>query len=231
MKNYLVSGFLSIICLTVSLGQTDQGYRITGKIENLDDNAKVYLHRGMKRIDSASVKNGEFVLVGRMTEPAFMYVFVGKGREAKKIADVLLDNRDVSITGTKPDYDYVTLTGSDIDQQWKDWYKQDQQVSGQQSRLNKVRQTLLSKQDTLNANVVKQQINELMEDRIILLKSCVKRRHDSPSGAVLPTLCTLQGRLTRADYIEMYETLTPKMQATAMGKEIVEQANKTKLIR
>ncbi len=226
-----MNGFLWIISITASLAQADPGYRIKGKIENLDDNVKIYLHRGMKRIDSASVENGEFVLKGRMNEPAFTYVFVGKGKEAKKIADVLLDNRDISITGAKPDYDYVTVSGSDIDQQWRDWYDQDKHISSQQSRLNKERQTLINKQDTANANALSQQIDKLMNDRITLLKSCVKRWHDSPSGAVLPTLCTLQTRLSRADYLEMYGMLTPKMQSTAMGREIVEQANKAKLIK
>ena len=231
MKSYLISAFLCAVTFMNSFAQSEPGYQIKGKIDGLDDEIKVYLHRGMKRIDSASVRNGEFVLTGRMTEPAFMYVFVGKGKGAKKVADVLLDNRDIVITGTKPEYDFVTVSGSDIDQQWRDWYNQDKRISSQQLGLDKMRQALIDKQDKAGANTVKQQIDELMKTRIVLLKSCVKQRYNSASGAVLPTLCTLQGRLSRADYMEMYTVLTPEMRATAMGREIIEQANKANQLR
>ncbi|MCY7349258.1 MAG: DUF4369 domain-containing protein [Cytophagaceae bacterium] len=231
MKNHLLGCIVFIVSIAVSLAQESTGYRITGRITGLDDDVKVYLSRGTKRIDSASVKDGEFILAGSLIEPAFMYLYTGKGRESKKLADILLDNRELMVTGTKPDYDHVRVSGSDIDEQWRDWYDHDQHLGYQRHRLNQVYQSLLGKKDTASANVLKQLGNELMADRINMLKSYVKRYHNSASGAVLPTLCTLQDRLSRSDYMEMYEVLTPEMQNTEMGREIIKQANKAKSTR
>jgi hypothetical protein len=71
-------------------------------------------------------------------------------------------------------------------------------------------------------------VDEMVADRKTLLKGYVKRYHDSPSGAVLPTFCTLGHQLTKADYLEMYGTLSSAMQKTAFGEEIFRQAKKVK---
>lgn len=47
-------------------------------------------------------------------------------------------------------------------------------------------------------------------------------------GAVLPTLCTIQTSLTKKDYLEMYNVLTPRMRSTTFGKEILDLAEKVK---
>jgi hypothetical protein len=65
-----------------------------------------------------------------------------------------------------------------------------------------------------------------MNDRILLLKQSVKRNGDSPAGAVLPTLCTIQDQLTKDDVLQMYNSLSAKMKNTYFGNEIKKIASK-----
>lgn len=203
-------------------------YQIIGDVNGLTNGAKVYLINGSQRriIDSTTVKNSQFILRGHLVEPAHMYLHAGRGKKSKKLADILLDNRVVSVKGAVPDYDSVRVSGSAIDQQWKDWMKEDEQIGYQRYQLKQVSQALFVKKDTANALALNKVVAEMQAARVSLLKAYVKRYHDTAAGAALPTLCTLRPSLTGNDYLEMYRTLAPTWQQSSFGKEIISQATK-----
>ncbi|AUD02131.1 DUF4369 domain-containing protein [Spirosoma pollinicola] len=227
----LIKRLLQINMAIVSMychGQGTNGYQVIGEVTGLPVGTKMYLIDGGKRktIDSATVKNDQFTFKGILAEPAHMYLHAGRGRMANKLADILLDNRTVYVKGSKPEYDSVKVSGSDIDQYWKDWYKEDQKIGYQRYRIKQVYASLTAKKDTANANVLGKLIEELQLARIDLLKTYVKRQPNTAAGAALPTLCTLGDYLTGADYMEMFNTLTPTWQQSSFGKEILVQARK-----
>jgi hypothetical protein len=219
------SGYiLAIVLISIGFCANTQGqqsnYKIEGHILGLDPTLKVYLINASqrKRIDSSVVMNSRFVLKGKVAEPLFTYLYSGK---TNKMADILLDNRDIEVKGNQPIYDSVKITGSEIDDQWREWSDHDQKIGYQIFRLNKLYQSLHKKQDTEAFPIVKQLTEELVADRIALLKYYVRKYHNSASGALLPTLCTIQDKLQHADYVEMYNTLTPQLQASQLGKDIL----------
>lgn len=217
---------LAFICLYFSNVLVAQnGYTIKGHIKGLMDNDKVYLIDGGRRktIDSTTVKNESFAFKGNISEAAHTYLYQGK---SNKLADILLDNREIVVSGTQPVYDSIKITGSDIDEQWKEWYKTDQRIGYLRYRLNKIAETLTDKGDTATRSKIKAIAEELMNDRILLLKESVKKNGDSPAGAVLPTLCTIQDQLKKDDVLEMYNSLSAKMKNTYFGNEIKKIASK-----
>jgi hypothetical protein len=225
-KLLMIIVFISIDTICYSQNLTS-GYRIEGHILGLEERSKIYLIHGAqrKKIDSAVVKNNRFTMTGKLNEPAHTYLYSGK---SNKLADILLDNRNIEIKGNEPLYDSIKIMGSDIDMQWKEWYQNDQRIGFQKYRLDKIHKSLIDKKDSENAIIVKSLSEELKIDRINLLKVYVKRYNDSASGAVLPTLCTIQATLTKSDYLEMYNDLTPRMRSTTFGKEILSLAQKSK---
>ncbi|MBC3787995.1 DUF4369 domain-containing protein [Spirosoma utsteinense] len=203
-------------------------YKVIGNIKGLSEGTKMYLIDGGKRkvIDSATVRSGQFVIDGSLAETAHMYLHAGKGSSSRKLADILLDNRTIYVKGNKAEYDSVVVSGSDIDQQWKDWFKEDQQIGYQRFQVRKVYEALLSKNDTINANALKKVVGEMQSYRVNLLKAYVMRYHDTGGGAALPTLCTLGDYLTKADYLEMYNMLSPTWQKSYFGREILDEASR-----
>lgn len=222
----MIIALISIDTICYSQDLTS-GYTIEGHILGLEEKSKIYLIHGgqRKKIDSAVVINNHFIMTGKLNEPAHTYLYLGK---TNKLADILLDNRKIEIQGNEPLYDSIKIMGSDIDMQWKEWYQNDQRIGYQKYRLDRVHKSLVDKKDSANAIIVKRLSEELMIDRINLLKVYVKRYNDSVSGAVLPTLCTIQATLTKSDYLEMYNDLTPRMRSTTFGKEILSLAQKSK---
>ncbi len=218
----------SLILPAFCQAQANPAYQVVGQVKGLADGTKMYLIDGNKRqaIDSATVKKDQFTLRGSLVEPAHLYLYAGRGRTSQKLADILLDNRTVYVRGNQPEYDSIRVSGSDIDQQWKEWYKEDQQIGYQRYRIKQVHESLILKKDTTNANVLGRLIGEIQLSRINLLKTYVKRYHNTATGAALPMLCTLSDYLTEADYLEMFNTLTPTWQQSAFGKDILVQAKK-----
>lgn len=216
-----------------SQAQAVAGYEVVGHLAGLADNTKLYLIDGSqrKRIDSATVQHGQFVFRGKLAEPVHTYLYAGRGPGSSKLADILLDNRQVFVSGTQPLYDSIAVHGSDIDQHLKDWYRADTQLSLRRSALAQQYKAKLSQPDTAGAGHLKHQMGQLQLDRVSLLKTYVRRYHDTAAGAALPTLCTLGASLTAADYQEMYQVLTPQWQQSAFGHEILAQAKKRTAVK
>ncbi|MFC5407834.1 DUF4369 domain-containing protein [Larkinella bovis] len=216
--------FLLIKCSA----QVPSGYRVRGHIRGLPDRTKIYLIDGGQRkiIDSAVVYQERFEINGTLPEPAHTYLYAGRGSVSLKLADILLDNRNLEVEGMRPVYDSVVVKGSDIDRLWKEWWQEDQKIGYQRFRIKQVYDSLSAKEDTANAAILKQIVDELTAHRIGLLKAYVRRYSTSAVGAALPTLCTLSNYLTRADYLEMYQILSPTWQRSRFGREILAEAGK-----
>ncbi|MEO6582816.1 MAG: DUF4369 domain-containing protein [Ferruginibacter sp.] len=204
----------SVICMTAAASNA-QNYIINAAIEGLPNDSKIYLIRASdgRKIDSTISKNTRFNLVGHIHEAAHTYLYFGK---TVKLTDILLDNQEINVTGNAPTYDSVTVSGSAIDAQWKDWFREDHNLGSIRYKINQLAKELPDNSGeklTLLAA-------EIMKRRVQLLKDYVKRYNNSPSGAVLPTLCTIGDYLTKEDYRQMYLTLTPRMKGTDMGKMV-----------
>ena len=166
---------------------------------------------------------GKLTNIFNLSEATHTYLHQGK---TNKLADILLDNREILVSGSRPLYDSIKVSGSDIDVQWKELYAEDQRISNRRYRLNQISKSLTDKGDTATSNKIKVLADELMNDRILLLKKSVKKYGDSPVAAVLVNLCTIPDRLTKEDFLEMYNSLSVAMKTTYYGEEIKKRASK-----
>jgi hypothetical protein len=211
-----------------SPAQPSKGYDITGQIKGLADGTRLYLIDGGRRvrIDSATVQQGQFTLRGRVAEPVFTYLYAGRGAASVKLADILLDNQSVQVSGSQPMYNDVTVSGSDIDRQWKEWFRDDERLAQRRADLGQRAQARLAQPDTAGAGALRHERAQVQRERITLLKGYVRRYHDTAVGAALPAMCTLGASLSGADYQEMYQSLTPRWQQSTLGREVLTQAAK-----
>lgn len=223
MKKIYIIAFTCLYFSNLLIAQ--DGYTIKGHINGLADNSKVYLIDGGRRktIDSTTVKNETFILKGNISEAAHTYLYQGK---SNKLADILLDNREIVVSGAQPVYNSIKVSGSEIDEHWKEWYAADQRIGYLRYRLIQISESLAVKGDTATSSKIKVIADVLMNDRISLLKQSVKKHGNTPAGALLPTLCTIQNQLTKDDIFEMYNSLSAKMQNTYLGDEIKKIASK-----
>ena len=220
--SYFVRTLLAVLLPAAALAQAPASYNISGRIAGLPDGQRLYLIAHFRRIDSATVAGGAFVFRGRVAEPVFCYLYRGRGPGSSKLADFLLDNLPLAVTGERPVYEGITVRGSADTDQFNAWYQQDEQLAKARAKVVRAYKALQARQDT-TATMLKVAATELQQTRVGLLKDYVQRNHDNAAGAALPTMCTLGASLTAADYREMYQVLEPRWQQSAFGTEIQDQ--------
>jgi len=159
MKNLRSLYFLALFMAeTTSFAQNKSGYEVKGEVKGLLDGTKIFLIDGGRRkvIDSTIANKNRFLLKGKLSEPAHMYLHAGSGINTIKLADILLDNQAIQVKGSKPEYDSVTVSGSNIDSVFKEWLREDQAIGYLRYKIKQVVGSLVLKQDTVNASAMKE---------------------------------------------------------------------------
>lgn len=116
MRHFFI---ISILFITVTL-QAQQGFSIKGNIQNIKPGTLVFLMNGSdgKTIATDTVKNGQFQLKGKVTEPDIFQVgFVG----FKEAIDLFMENNAIVIDGDFNSLNNVTIKGSAIEQDYLDF--------------------------------------------------------------------------------------------------------------
>ncbi len=106
--------FIAIAAITILFSACDNGpkYKITGKINGLTGE-KVYLSkvndRKLVKLDSAELKEGQFVFEGKVEQPEMYYIqFKGK----KGYINFFVENAPINITGDIKKLREADVTGS-----------------------------------------------------------------------------------------------------------------------
>lgn len=138
-----------------------------------------------------------FLIVFFATQSTYAQGFTVIGEVAGLESPALmLENSDIRIVGTSPEFDDVTVHGSESDAILKDYLVKDQELADQ------------------------------MAERVLLLKESVNRHRTSIVGALLPIFCTLGDVLTSEDYILMHESLSEDMQQSGYGQMVLQRSKK-----
>ena len=151
--------------------------------------------RGLSIGTRLSVRR-DFQFTGSVSEPVLANIH---HKDGDGEIELFLDNSLWKVTGTYEEYNDATVSGSIIDVQWKQYFKEDQELV----------KYAASKGDPA-----------LVRRRKELLKQYVKDLHSSYAGALIPNFCTIEKSLTKADWIEIYDFLSEEMKDTYYGRKI-----------
>lgn len=188
----------AIIYCQVYSQAPSSSYKIVGYIEGMP-NQELYLDyydKGIKYRHPTFSNDGNFQFTGRVSEPVFANIHHKDGNGE---IELFLDNSVWSVSGTYQQYNDAAVSGSAIDAQWKQYFKEDQQ---------------LVKSASIKGDPA------VVQKRKELLKKYVRDLHSSYAGALIPNFCTIERSLTSADWVEIYDLLSEEMKDTYYGKKI-----------
>lgn len=117
-----------------------QDYKIEGKIENLNAEAKIFLYKG-NSIDSATVNNGSFTLTGTVESPILSRIAVSHDGKplGNRIADIksfFLDAGTIKVSG-KDSIKYAEISGTPVTIEYNALQESLAAVKADQRALNK----------------------------------------------------------------------------------------------
>jgi thiol-disulfide isomerase/thioredoxin len=105
-----------------SAAATDSTYTLTGKIDGIDTGWAYLRHRQSeeKIIDSARIKDGEFVLRGRATAPEFVNIGFLEGGKKEFHAGLFLEHGTLTLGGKKDSLsdEALVITGSQTENEF-----------------------------------------------------------------------------------------------------------------
>lgn len=200
MRNPILPLLIFLFLLTACQSEKSTGYTVTGEVAGLESPALLLmmLKQSGFEIETIPVENGRFSFSGQVDEPYFVQLLMladaDSFRTTGKLTEFLLENSDIRIEGTSPEFEDVTVQGSESDRILKEYFTKDSELLGQ------------------------------TDERVELLKESVKRHRASIVGALLPIFCTFDDVLTSEDYIDMFESLTEEMQQTGYGQMVLQRS-------
>lgn len=188
----------AFVCGQLYSQVSSPSYKIVGYIEGMPDQELYldYYDKGVKYRHPTFSKDGNFQFMGKVSEPVFANIHHQNGNGE---IELFLDNSLWKVTGTYQEYNDAAVLGSGIDAQWKQYFKEDQQ---------------LVKNASFKGDPV------VVHQRKELLKKYVKDLHSSYAGALIPNFCTIEKSLTPADWIEIYDFLSEDMKDSYYGRKI-----------
>lgn len=216
-----VGMMLSIIGL--SSAQKKAGYTVKGTITDLPS-GKVYLEMANDEnnvIDSSNIIAHKFEFRGKVSEPVFYTLHLG---DKKKSISILLENRAITLTGTKDSLYKAQITGAPLNAAYLDFYKVEwkpvtTKAGDIYKRLDKAEKDGSRKADPMVKKGFDDEFKALglMNDSII--NAFVKKNTNSIASAIV-----ILDRYINYPYYDNARALMPllskEVQQSSFGKQI-----------
>lgn len=204
------------------------GFEITAEVNGLGDARIIVLKfvNGGLELDSIRAIDNRFEYAGKVKEPYFVQLLIQNGDSTSgKLTEFMLENSQISISGSSTDYDSVQVSGSASDKVLKAYFEEDEILSKRWNQLKEQYDLAVEDGDTIQRKELAGQLNAIFKvDRVELLKKYVADNSNSTIGALIPAFCTIEDALTQEDYLEIYDMLDDKIKVTDYGMNIAERA-------
>ena len=223
----------AIICC-----EQNNTYTVQGKIENVKDNAKVYLQYEMDngyKTDSTYIVNNKFTFKGKISNP-FRAVIIIKHNEgeAPKSSDYLslyIEQGNIQITGTDSIM-HATISGSPLNAQVKQWKEIYQSIKDEKAaRYNLI---MAATEEERNSNEFIE--NFLKGNRAIderekeMITSFIKQHPDSYIciDYLLPLYFGQSPDIDVFKFEAVFDLLSDRLKNSFTGKEYAEKIESLK---
>jgi peroxiredoxin len=211
---------IAIISLSWQQLRKAEEFTLTGHVKGFTDDV-VFLTYGTfnnTKIDSAVVKDGQFVFKGKVGEPLLGMVF---SRNYRLRLDLFIDKGPITITGSMDDLDNLKVAGSPVVNEYEVFNKQ---IMANRKRVNNLfQQAYNAKQtgDTTTAKKLEADGNKWYVYEYEIRKNYIIEHPASPISA--RELVMYTNSKTLAECTKYYAALDPKIKASEQGKEVAER--------
>lgn len=224
MKKYLI-----LASLIVNSAQAQQkkevGFRIEGHINGIGDKTVVTLSDGNKTTDTlarTTVKDGLFVLRGRVTEPN---LFVLNFESAKKKAPIFIGNESITINGDIEYLNDIQVKGSASQMDFRAF---ELGFNPYFAQINQLSQLANSSAPLLNKDSISTAYQKAVLAIQLKVDSFIQLRK---SSYVSPFLLVVVNQLSDNVFLleKRFESLSPEVQQSMYGKYLKEQIDNGKV--
>src|ERR1700722_2197470 len=160
---------------------TDSTYTITGKITGLDTGLVYLFNRqtDSEKIDSAILKNGNFTFTGKADSPQFCLLGIPNNGHKEYRLGFFIQNGHIHISGKKDSVSDAVVTGSPAQDEYKSFLAGQKNFDDEESKLDKVYETLQLKGDKKGMDSVEKFFESLEKKKKDFAKDYARRNPSS----------------------------------------------------
>ena len=177
-------------------------------------------------MEELPIQHGKFQLQGELDEPLFAQMVALHPDRRIVLAEFILDEFPVSISLNGQQNGMIKVSGSARNKVFNEYFEEDLQLRAIKSSLL-VRSELEAE---LGNHTLENELNSQLqqyerEQNILLLKKYVANHRNDIVAAILPHYSPVMKELKLYDWQEIYEMLSPKVQNSNYGKQIIYKIN------
>ncbi len=231
MKKILI--LASFIATLVACKSTPEGYVVTGTITGeLKDSTQVFLKKLDARkqpidLDTAFVKNGEFIFKGVANDLELRFVFIDK---AQGYISFITENGEININAQKDSLGFANVEGTIQNDIYGDFNDNMRALTNKYTSINKDYRNAKNSNDAATAEALEDELKELIEERKDFEKSFVKENPNALISAFLLQSMLASKVFPEEEVKSMFDAFTPEIKATEPGKEIQKIIEKGKAV-
>jgi peroxiredoxin len=224
MKKAFLAGSLFLLSSLLLQAETpipaDTTYTINGKIEGLPDGWVWLYHRQTdKQVDSARVKDGNFIMKGYSSAPEFCLLGIS-GKEGKEWRlGFWLESRELTLSGKKDSIYKAVIKGSATQDEYIQFQAGQTDIGQSESQLDKLYNAARAKNDKPQMDSLEKIFDELDKRKRQYVKDYAAG-HPASYITAYAVYTTFVFNPEVADLRALYGNLAPVIQSSYFGKQV-----------
>jgi len=213
-----------------SCSSETKGYIIKGTVtgENIEG-TKVYLRKAnalnqMMLVDTVTIADGTFSFQGDSIQaPELHYIFID---EAPGNIPVVVEKGTIEITTQRDSLNFAKISGTLQNELFSDFLKDSRTMNRRATSMNEDMRNAMNRKDTVVMNSLREEYFELQEEAKGFELEFARNNPNSLIAALIIDKALTTKALEMAEVRELYELLTPEIQATIIGMKIKDKLDK-----
>jgi peroxiredoxin len=216
--------------LLFSCSSENKGYVIEGTVTGEEvEGTKVYLRKAnalnqMILVDTVNISSGTFSFRGdTIPSPELHYIFID---EAPGNIPIIVEKGTIEITTQRDSLNFAKISGTLQNELFSDFLKDSRAMNRRATSMNEDMRDAMNRKDTVVMNSLREEYFELQEEAKGYELKFAKNNPNSLIAALIIDKALTTKALEMAEVRELYELLTPEIQATSIGMKIKEKLDK-----
>jgi thiol-disulfide isomerase/thioredoxin len=199
----------------------DSAYTLKGKIEGMGDGwVWVYHRQTEKKIDSAKVKDGSFVITGYSPAPEYCLLGIpGPNNKKEWRLGFFLQSGELTLTGKKDEIAKATIKGSPVQDEFRQFNEGQKDFDAVDEKLSAIYKTARMNNNKLTMDSVEKASGELEKKRLQYVKDYAAS-HPASYVTAYSIYANYSYNPEVAVLDSLYKALDPAIQASYFGKQI-----------
>ena len=221
-----------LIIFTFACSTTPEGYTIEGQLRGeVENGTKVFLkttdslRQKLIEVDTTVVENGSFSFTGNTDSPKLYYLFMENIRGS---APVVVENGSIQFKAHKDSLGFSTLKGTLQNDLFMNYLEETRRFVSMSRSMNDDLRIANVQRDTVAMASLRDEYMELQEKAKTFEIDFMKEHPEGLISALILDKAIMSKTMTVDEMMTIFESFTPEIKASSVGKRIQSQLEKAK---